>query len=518
MKNIILLLLLIIFSTLTTLKCETYNIKTFGALGDGKTVNTLSIQKVINKCRDDGGGTVLIPAGTYISGAIQLYSNIELRLEQGAILKGSDKVSDYFLNGKKVGLIYAENSTNISITGEGNIDGNGDAFMDLNHYWGLDSASVRFTRQKNYFREVLSGVGDGPLAPLDRPYQMIIISNCTNVSIRDVLISNSPFWTVHIADCDGVIVKGIRIWNNLLIPNNDGIDFTSCSNVQMSDCDIRTGDDGIVVTGYSNYYDLPGYKNIRHDSQNVTVTNCCIVSRSSGIRIGCEDQNNMLNYTFSNIVITNSFRGINLCVRDSGSIKGIVFSNIIIQTQFYTGNWWGNGEPIHISVIQSKEKVTAGSISNVIFNNIIAESVAGILLYSSMEGGIKDITFRDVSLYIKNSLRNSTCGGNFDLRPALDPKFTIFSHDIAAFYAENVKNIQLHNVEVKWDEVYEPYFTNGVEFNRFENIQIDGCDINPAPHCKTSAAISLNNGMAYSIFNTRSNATNKQFIIKKNVK
>jgi hypothetical protein len=518
MKNSILLLLSITFLTLTTIKSETFNIKTFGALGDGKTVNTLSIQKAINKCRDDGGGTVIIPGGTFVSGTIQLFSNIELRLEQGAILKGSNKVSDYFLGGKKVGLIYAENSANISITGEGNIDGNGDAFMDSSHYWGLDSASVSFTRQKNHFREVLSGIGDGPLAPLERPYQMIIISNCTNVSISNVLISNSPFWTVHIADCDGVIVKGIRIWNSLLIPNNDGIDFTSCSNVQMSDCDIRTGDDGIVVTGYSNYYDLPGYKNIRHDSQNVTVTNCTIVSRSSGIRVGCEDQNNMLNYTFNNIVITNSFRGINLCVRDSGSIKGIIFSNIIIQTQFYTGNWWGNGEPIHISVIQSKEKVTAGSISNVIFENIIVKSVAGILLYSSRKGGISDITFRDVSLNIKKSPQNSTCGGNIDLRPALDPRLTLFSHDIPAFYSQNVKNIQLHNVEVKWEDVNEPYFTSGIEFNGFENILIDRCDINPAPKSKISAAILLNNGKVYSILNTHSDATNKLFIMKKNVK
>ena len=517
-KKIFLPLILVIFLSIASLRGETYDIKSFGAVGDGKTINTLAIQKAIDKCRDNGGGTVLIPRGTFISGTIQLYSNIDLHLERGATLMGSDKVSDYFLNGKKVGLIYTENSSSISITGDGDIDGNGDAFMDVNHSKVMDSASVRFTRRKNHFREVLSGLGDGPLVPLDRPNQMVIFSDCRNVSIRNVVFSNSPFWTVHLADCDGVIVYGVRIWNNLLVPNNDGIDFTSCSNVQMSDCDIRTGDDGIVVTGYAFHFDTPGFKNLRHDSQNVTVTNCTIVSRSSGIRIGGWDQNYMRNYVFSNIVITNSNRGINLCVRDSASIEDMTFSNIIIQTRLHTGDWWGNGEPIHISVIRGKEKVPIGYIRNIKFENIIAKSEAGILLYASKEGKVDNISFRDISLYIKNSPKNGTSGGNFDLRPATDPKFTLFSHDIPAFYGENVQNIQLHNVEIKWDDVTEPYFTNGVEFNDFDNVLIDGCRINPAPHSKNSAAISLENGKNYSIINSYTDNPKARLLSKKNVK
>jgi len=517
-KKIILILSPVVLLSFTSLSGETCDIKSFGAVGDGKTLNTQAIQKAINKCRDEGGGTVLISGGTFLSGAIQLFSNIDLHLEHGAVLKGSDKVSDYFLNGKKVGLIYTENSSGISITGEGNIDGNGDAFMDVNHSKVMDSASVRFTRQKNHFREVLSGLGDGPLVPLDRPNQMVIFSDCRNVTIINVVFTNSPFWTVHLADCNGVIVHGVRIWNNLFVPNNDGIDFTSCSNVLMSDCDIRTGDDGIVVTGYAFHFDTPGFKNLRHDSENVTVTNCTIVSRSSGIRIGGWDQNFMRNYAFSNIVITNSNRGINLCARDSASIEDMTFSNIIIQTRLHTGDWWGNGEPIHISVIRGKEKVSIGFIRNIKFENIIAKSEAGVLLYASKEGKVENISFRDISLYIMNSPQNVTSGGNFDLRPATDPKFTLFSHDIPAFYGENVRNIQLNNVEIKWDDVTEPCFTSGVEFNDFDNILIDGCRINPAPHSKNSAAISLENGKKYSIINSFTDNSKTKLLSKKNVK
>lgn len=270
----------IVFALSIPLNAQTYNIKNYGAIGDGKTINTIVIQTAIDSCRANGGGTVLIPAGVFISGTIQLFSNIDLHLEKGAMLKGSEKVSDYYLHGKKVGLIYTENSTNISITGGGGIDGSGDAFMDLNKSKVFDSASVMYTRQKNHFREVLSGLGDGPYVPLEWPFQMIIFSNCKNVTMKDVTITNSPFWTVHLADCDGVVVSGLRIWNDLMVPNNDGIDFTSCSNVEMSDCDIRTGDDAIVATGYAYHFDLPGYNNIRHVSENITVTNCTLVSRS----------------------------------------------------------------------------------------------------------------------------------------------------------------------------------------------------------------------------------------------
>ena len=496
--------LLFIFSLVIPgfLKAGTYNIKDFGAVDDGVKINTVAIQNTINKCRDAGGGIVLIPAGTFISGSIQLFSNINLHLESGAILKGSPKVSDYYINKIKVGLIYTENSRNVFITGHGIIDGNGDLFADQVHSKVFDSVSTQYTRQKNHFREVKHGLGDGPLVPLDRPFQMIIFSNCKNVTVTGVLISNSPFWTLHFADCNGVIVSDIKLWNSLMIPNNDGIDVTSCSNVLISNCDIRTGDDAIAITGYSHHFDLPGYKNIIHDSENIAVTNCYLVSRSSAIRIGGWDQNNMRNYTFDNIVISNSNRGINLCVRDKGSIEDMIFSNIVIKTHLHTGDWWGNGEPVHISDIKGQDTASLGEINNVKFNNIIAEGESGMLIYGTKKSIIKNISFEDVTFKLKESSLNPTCGGNFDLRPAIDPKLAMFSHDIPAFYAKYVKNIKLDNFEVKWDSVKESYFTNGLEFLHFENISIDNYTGDPAPSNKDAAAILLKDGCKYRILNS----------------
>jgi len=507
----------VILTLTASINAQTYNIKNFGAVGDGKTINTSAIQKAIDSCEAKGGGTVVIPAGTFISGTIQLFSNIDLHLERGAILKGSDKVSDYFLGSQKVGLIYTEYADNVSITGEGNIDGNGDSFVELNKSKKIDSAGSAYTRQGIHFREVTSGLGDGPLVPLDRPNQMIIFSVCKNVTIKDVTISNSPFWTVHLADCDGVIVHSVRIWNNLMIPNNDGIDFTSCSNVQVSDCDIRTGDDGIVTVGYAYHFDSPGFHNLRHTSENITITNCHIVSRSSAIRVGGWDQNDMVNYVFSNIVIETANRGIHLGVRDSGSIKNILFSNIYIQTRLFTGDWWGNGEPINISVIRGKGKVPLGKINGVKFSHIIAKGSAGILLYSSDESEIENVSFHDVSFTLENDPLNLTSGGNFDLRPVTDQRYSLFKHDIPAFYAQRVRNVKLHDVDIKWGDVKENYFTSGVEFSDFKNVVIEGSTIGRAPRNKNAAAIFLENGKGYRIINSFASFRGVKFLSKRNV-
>ena len=483
---------------------QTYDIRSFGAVADGKTINTSAIQSAIDSCRRNGGGTVVVPAGTYLTGTIQLFGSIELRVETGGVLKGSANLSDYYLNGRKLGLIYTENSESVSITGGGDIDGNGDAFVDLKKAKVMDSSSTKYTREGSRFREVRSGLGDGPLVPLDRPFQMIIFSNCRNVSVRDVTISNSPFWTLHLADCDGAIISGVRIWNNIMIPNNDGIDLTSCSNVEVSDCDIRTGDDAIAITGYAYHFDLPGYNNLIHDSENITVSNCNLESRSSAIRIGGWDQNNMRNYTFSNIVISNSNRGINLCVRDQGSIEEMTFSNMVIHTRLFTGDWWGNGEPIHISAIRGKDKVTIGNIGKIKFSHIICTGESGILVYGTDESWIHDVTFDDVDFTLQASPLNETCGGNFDLRPVIDQHYSIFKHDVPCFYGTHVKSITLRNVDFGWGRVTESYFTHGIELSDFENVTIENSVVDPSPSNRDSSAVLLKNGSPYRLLQVRS--------------
>ncbi len=476
-----------------------YRITDFGAVGNGTTMSTAAIQKTIEECAQKGGGTVLVPPGIFLTGTLQLRTNVNLHLESGAVLKGSADVRDYMLGGRRVGLLFTQDARNVSITGHGTIDGNGDQYVDLQHAKRIDSSGCAETRQKSRFRDVAAGLGDGPLVPKERPFQMIIFSDCKQVTVRDVLLAESPFWTLHFADCDGVVLSGVRIWCNLMVPNNDGVDFTSCSNVTMSDCDIRTGDDAVVITGYSHHWDLPGYKELRHPSENIVINNCTLVSRSSAIRIGGFDQNPMRNITFSNIVITNSNRGIGIFARDEGSIENLLFNNIVIDTRLHTGDWWGNGEPIHLSAVRLTKDVKLGQIKNVMFQNIICRGEAGIVVYGTEENVIENVSFENVTLHIADGRLNELGGGNFDLRPVLDPKLQLFSHDIPGFYAQYVKGLRLRDFDLTWGAVKQPFFTHGIEVGNFEGVTIDNFQGGAAPCNSKASPIFLHDGKKYEV-------------------
>ncbi len=486
------------------LRAECRDIRDFGAAGDGKTVDTAAIQKAIDACRDQGGGRVVIPRGVFLSGTLRLHSHIDLHLETGAVLKGSPRLSDYQLDGRMVGLLYSENVEDVKVTGRGQIDGNGDVFMDLGAAKKIDAAGSRYTRQKERFREVREGLGDGPVVPLPRPFQMIIFSDCRNVTLEDVLITNSPFWTVHFADCDSVRVSGIRLFNNLMVPNGDGLDFTSCRNVIVSDCDIRAGDDAIVFTGYDHHFDLPGFKGIRQASENVTVTNCTLVSRSSAIRVGGLDQNAMRNYVFSNLVITGSNRGIGVFQRAEGSIENVTFSNIVIHTRLHTGDWWGHGEPIHVSAVRVNEKGPIGRIKGLKFSHIVATGESGILVYGTRESVVEDVAFEDVDFRLNDSPLNPTAGGNFDFRPVFDPRLSLLSHDIPAFFAQHVRNLRLRDVGIEWGDVKAPYFTNAVEVAHYEDLVIDGLRGDASPSSPDKAPVRLRDGKGARVEKVRS--------------
>jgi polygalacturonase len=470
-----------------------------GALGDGRTLNTVAIQKAIDSLAANGGGSVIVSPGVFITGTLQLRSNIDLHIVRGGVLKGTSRLEEYQSNGRRVGLLFAQDVQNVSITGEGTLDGNGDSFMVLDSAKDLEHAGTGWTRQKEQFRKVQSGIGDGPLVPKDRPYQMIIFSACRNVTVRDVTVTNSPFWTVHFADCDGVRISGVRIWCNLLVPNSDGVDFTSCSNVLMSDCDIRTGDDCIAITGYSRHFDLPGYKDRKRVCENITVSNCLLVSRSAAIRIGGFDQNPMRNMTFNNITITNSNRGIGLFVRDQGGIENLTFSNMVIDTRLHTGDWWGNGEPIHLSAVRLTKDVQLGRIRNVKFRDIICRGESGMVVYGTGESVIENVSFEGVTLHIADSPLNDVAGGNFDLRPVLEPSLQLFSHDIPGFYAQHVKNLRVNDFDLTWDPVKQPFFTHGIEVNDFEGLTIGSFRGTAAPNNPKGVPIVLRNGRDYDI-------------------
>jgi polygalacturonase len=483
---------------------QTFSIVDFGAIPDGKTLNTIAIQKAIDACNTHGGGMVYIPGGVFVTGTLHLKSNMNLHLESGAVLKGSQNFQDYEPFQRpgfpvtSYGVLFTLGAENVSITGTGTIDGSEEAFFNWNVAKKIDWGFTSRTRQGANYRKVTGGIGDGPVEPaVNRPHQMIIFSQCKNVLVENVMISRSPFWTVHFSDCDGVIVKGVKIWNSLETPNSDGIDIISSNNVTVSGCDIRGGDDAIAIAGYSYHYELPGFYYLSHPSANITISDCHLQSRSSGIRIGSEDQNSVRNIIISNINITNSNRGIGIFVRDSGSIENIQISQVNIETRLHTGDWWGNGEPIHISAVRGKKEGTLGHIRNVNFRDIICRSENGILLYGTSESTIENVRFENVRLKLVNSPLNDFAGGNIDLRGCLDRENSLFAHDIPGFYAQHVSNLIINDFTLEWENLPFPWFTHGIEVNNFRKLRINNLEGTGAPGNKTAFPVFLKGGFDY---------------------
>ena len=418
-----------------------YCISRYGAVADSKTSNTVAIQKAINDCHAHGGGTVVIPTGDFVTGSLRLYSNMNIYFQQGAILTGSTQNSEYGYQkdigftgpgaGIKTGIFVAHNEQNISISGYGIISGNGTSFMYMDSLqYGMDFAT-KYTRQNADYMNPKYGRKDGPVlwkgTYEERPGVMIIFSGCKNVSISNIHLEESPNWTLAFLNSEDIKINGVTILNNMSIPNSDGIDMYDSKNITISDCNITAGDDAIAVVS----------------SSNITTSNCILHSRSCGIRIGYNvfNNNNSGNLLFNNITIYDSNRGIGIFQRRKGDMENMIFSNIIISTRLHSGQWWGHGEPVHISSVPGLGSAETGTIRHVRFSNIIATSESGILIYASANGLIDDVSFDNVDLTIKQSPLAEGYGGNIDLRPTNNVALGIFKHSIPALYADHADNI-----------------------------------------------------------------------------
>ena len=489
-------------------------------------LSTQAIQKAVDECFSSGGGTVIIPSGTFITGPVILKSNINIYLESGAVLKGSENIDDYRINNTRLGIFYCEDAYNVSITGNGTIDASGSAFYDFTKNHVYDEFDRSVIRQKeNYMREGIFFT-DGPVKRISMPGMTIVFFNCTKVSLTGITIKDTPIWATRFAYCDDVLIDGITIQNNVLIPNSDGIHCTASRNIRISDCNIVAGDDAIVMTGFDKNEEKPGYDMAEQNShtygnksvwaENMSVTNCQLKSSSSGIRIGY-GQHPIRRCVFSNITIYDSHRGIGIFAHDSANIEELTFNNIIIETRLFNGQWWGHGEPIHLSCISRFAGHQAGQIKNVSFTNITATGEQGILIFGLKESRIQDIRFSNINLKIRNGKETLGYGGNIDLRPAAVKKMQIFEHDIPGLYAQFVNNLSLSDFELKWDPELPDFFSNAIEVSEFENLRIDRFQDEASLNSKDRTVIKLSNGRGFQLTDSTIKETDS-LISKSNVK
>ena len=497
-KKILLTGLLLVLTGLSALyaqqQSDYFNVKSYGAVGDGQTLDTKSFVNTIAACVKAGGGTVYVPTGKFVIGTVQLFSNIHLVLSPGAVLVASPdnnnflQQKDFGFSGSgasdKLGLLFADHADNVSITGFGAVDGNSQAFMYPDSVQ-VNGDDLNFTRQGKAYLDAPKGNREAPVMwkglNANRPGTQIIFHACKKVTVSQITIRNANDWSMDIKESDNVKVIGITIDNDQRVPNSDGVDMYDSKNVIIADCDIRAGDDCIADIG----------------SSNITVTNCNLASRSCGIRVGYNvfndhDSGNLL---FNNIRISGANRGIGIFQRRKGNMANMIFSNIIIDSRLYPGQWWGHGEPIHISALPGMGYKEAGTISNVRFTNIIAKGEEGIVLIGSKESTLKDITFENVQLTISRGQFTGIDGGNFDLRPTNDAKTNLFKHDIPAIYAAKIDGLTIKDFKISWDSSLPAYFTNALFCEHFDNLTVDGLIASAGPNAaQNEPLISLHHG------------------------
>jgi hypothetical protein len=503
----------------------TCDVRSFGARGDGSTLDTESIVKAIHACAAAGGGTVLFPAGTYVTGTFELVSNITLQLDAGAVILGSPNISDYGKigdyglarnfgvnssgEGLLVGIIVARKAHDIAIVGRGAIDGQGDHFMEMTTpHVGLDF-DAQYARNPEAFLAGVSDLKFGPVLPKDhgtgRPGTMIIFKDCKNVLVRDVTLRAAPNWTLHLQSTEQAIISGIHIDNDLLIPNNDGIDCIGCRHVHISDSDIQAGDDDLAIFG----------------SEDVNVTNCSLVSRSAAIRLESTRHS-----TFDNISIESN-RGIGIFhgLNSGDSTESVLFSNITMRTKLILGHWWGKAEPIYIAVSPCEKAECKGGVRDVTFSNITAEAESGILIFGAENDPIVGLTLDRIRLKIvaPEPAIAASMGGNFDLRwTARNLHEAIFKHDIPAVYCRWLQNFHVHGLELQWGENLPDYFSDGMHCEQFRDITIDQFEGRQAnsnqERTNSGAALSFSDGTGLSITASTAAVGTATFVRLSNVK
>ena len=365
----------------------------YGAVNDGKTLCTKNIQETINACSEKGG-TVYIPAGKYLTGTLHLCDNIHIYFESGAVLLGSTNTRDDFEPDEQRdeplyqdpshsfynhSLFVAKNCKNITFSGFGTID--------MQSAWEMDE---RAFGEENDDRK--------------RGAKTLTFVECENIVVKDLTLLNSTDLTLYLLGCENVRVHSLNIVGHI-----DGISPDCCKNVVISDCIVKTGDDGIVI---KSSYSLSRHK----FCENVTITNCIVSSRCNAIKFGTESNCGYRNITVSNCAVENTrLSGLALEIADGGIMEGITISNITMRNV---------GTPLFIVLCNRGRGpgiTEKGIVKNIHINNLTAYGP-----YEPWEACIHDY---------------------FHLDTLQEPE--IFTSSITGLCEQKIENVTLSNIYIE---------------------------------------------------------------------
>ena len=421
----------------------------FGAKGDGKTLDTKAIQKAIDKAAELGNGTkVLIPENhQYRISTLVLKSNIEFHLQGNAQLLVSSKQEDYTVEGS----IIANDVQNLKISGTGSINGR----------------ALEFMKYYDTIKEIWM--------PKEWRPKLFILTKCKDLKITDITIEKAPIWSVHMLGCENVLIDGIKIKNNLDVPNCDGIDPDHCRNVEIRNCQISCGDDAIVVKATQQEIDYG-------PSSNIWVHDCQLETQDSGVKIGTETTQDISNVVFERCEIKTSCRGLTIQLRDEGNVHDIVFKDINFMSKYHSAPWWGRGEAISLTAIPRNSVTKIGKIYNVKIENVKGTAENSIRINGTKESRISDIRLQNVNVTLNRWTKYP--GNVFDNKPTKVYE-SIETHDTPGISIRFADKIVLENCSISWGNNIPDYFSNAVqavESTGIELVNFKGESANPAKY------------------------------------
>ncbi len=368
---------------------RTFNLADYGAVPDGLASNTAVFREAVAAVNAAGGGALVVPAGTYLTGPIDLCSRLNLRLEAGAIILFSPDPSLYeTAGGRYRPLLEAVRAHDVMISGPGTIDGSG---------WSWWGEAMRF---KAAARARHSVHDTSP-----RP-RMVVFDHCERVRVEDVTLTDSPVFNLVPMHCRDVTIDGIRIYNPSNSPNTDGIDPSLCQRVLIARCRIDTGDDCIAIKSGGR-----GDDGVR----DVLITDCTFL-HGHGCSLGSETSGGVRNVTVRNCTFDGTDIGVRFKSdrRRGGLVEGVTYSDltmnhvgqaIVISSQYQgtTTDWSGR------SGREPPEAVTATTPRwrDIVVRNLTATAGtknAGLIL-GLPEMPAENITLENVRIEAPEGLR-----------------------------------------------------------------------------------------------------------------
>jgi polygalacturonase len=463
-----------------TFKKDTFNVIKYGAKADGITLNTKAINDAITDCSNKGGGVVFIPRGYWLTGPIKLKSNVNLHLQKNAFLQFSKNFDDYkIIEGNYEGKpsarnespIMGTNLTNIAVTGEGVIDGNGDAWRavrisDLTESeWKVKLASggVLSDDKRNWYpseknkkghvdkSSVLLGPGIKledfePIKDFLRP-NLIVLTNCKNVLLEGVTFQNSPAWNIHPLMCENLTLRNLFIKNPDYAHNGDGADIESCKNVLIENCVFDVGDDAICIKSGK---DEEGRKRGK-PTENVIIRNNIVYKGHGGFVVGSEMSGGAKNIFVSNCTFMGTDKGIRFkTTRGRGGvvenihIKDINMVDIVDEAIFFDMYYWTkppvNNEVLPIPPVTEETPV----FKEVFIENITCNGAKiGIFVRGIPEMPVNNIHMKNLTLTTNKAVEIKDAKGIF----IGNAQFNTKNKEQELIYVETSQDISFDNIK-----------------------------------------------------------------------